>query len=184
MRSTEFEEIQSGNLKAFNNVFKSYYSPLCVYASDILKSKALAEEVVQDVFLKLWNNRNNISVKHSLKSYLYRMVHNHTLNYIRDHLSNTNEISADDLTIRAKILDIESAANILDDIISQQIETELKLAIEELSPQCREIFQMARYQQLTYSEIATKLDISVSTVKSQMMRAIEKLKSLMESHLK
>jgi RNA polymerase sigma-70 factor (ECF subfamily) len=112
------------------------------------------------------------------------MVHNHTLNYIRDHLGNTHEISADDLTIRAKILDIESTANILDDIISQQIETELKQAIEELSPQCREIFQLARYQQLNYSEIAAKLDISVSTVKSQMLRAIEKLKSLMELHLK
>ncbi len=181
---TEFEEIQTGNLKAFNSVFKSYYSPLCVYANDILKNRAFAEEIVQDVFLKLWNNRNNITVKYSLKSYLYRMVHNHTLNYIRDHINNINEISTDDLSVRSKILDIESSANILDDIISQQIETELKQAIEELSPQCRQIFHLARYQQLTYSQIAQKLDISVSTVKSQMLRAIEKLKLLMEQHLK
>lgn len=181
---TEFEEIRAGNLIAFNSVFKSYYSPLCVYANDILKNRAFAEEIVQDVFLKLWNNRNNITVKYSLKSYLYRMVHNHTLNYIRDHINNINEISADDLSVRSKILDIESSANILDDIISQQIETELKLAIEELSPQCRQIFHLARYQQLTYSQIAEKLNISVSTVKSQMLRAIEKLKLLMEQHLK
>lgn len=112
------------------------------------------------------------------------MVHNHTLNYIRDHINNINEISADDLSVRSKILDIESSANILDDIISQQIETELKQAIEELSPQCRQIFHLSRYQQLTYSQIAEKLNISVSTVKSQMLRAIEKLKLLMEQHLK
>lgn len=179
-------EIQTGNLRAFDSLFKRFYSPLCLYALDIVKNKSIAEEIVQDIFLKFWNNRETIQIRISLRSYLYRMVHNYSLNYIRNNFPTDQrlEVSLDELQRRCNILDIESSANVLDEIINQQMETELAKAIESLSPQCREIFYMARYQLMSYSEIATKLEISVSTVKSQMLRSIEKLKTTLNFYLK
>ncbi|HEX3008034.1 MAG TPA: RNA polymerase sigma-70 factor [Bacteroidales bacterium] len=178
------KEIQLGNIKAFDSLFKSYYSPLCLYASDIVKDRTKAEEIVQDVFLKFWNNRDSIYITTSVKAYLYRMIHNQALNYIRNRgvEGKKEELFLDDIENRNKILDIESSYNVLDELINEHIEKELTRAIADLSPQCREIFCLARYQNLSYREIATKLDISLSTVKSQMLRSIEKLKSLLKEN--
>lgn len=179
------KEIRLGNLKAFDELFKCYYSPLCVYSADIINNRSNAEEIVQDVFLKFWNSRSSIEIKSSVKSYLYRMVHNQTLNFIRDNAQERNNanISLDDLDSRAKLLNIHGSYDVLDELLLHQIEQELSDAIGNLPSQCRDIFCMARYQGNTYSEIATKLNVSVSTVKSQMLRAIDKLKTALESYL-
>lgn len=181
-----FNEIKYGNLKAFDNLFKDLYASLCIYASDILKNRSIAEEVVQDVFLKLWNNRETININTSLKSYLYRMVHNQSLNFLRDRIAQrkAEEISVDDISYRSLVFGLESSYDLLNDLIGNNIEQELERAITELPPQCREIFCLARYQMLSYREIAEKLDISVSTVKSQMLRSIGKLKSMLNPYLK
>lgn len=186
-RETELiREIGLGNLKAFDEIFKSFYGPLCIYAADIINNRNYAEEIVQDVFLKFWLNRASIHITTSVKSYLYRMVHNHTLNFIRDYGLNREkeEVSFDDLNNRSKLLEIKTSYDVLDELLLQQMEEELSAAISNLPPQCNQIFRMARYQGMTYAEIAEELKISVSTVKSQMLRAIEKLKTTLDEHLK
>jgi len=184
MNPTEKEiidKIQEGNSKAFDFLFTSYYSSLCNYARDLVKSTEIAEEVVQDVFFKLWVKRSVLSIQTSLKAYLYRMVHNHCLNYIRDHTTQKTlkTLSFEDLQTRLAIFDIESRDSVLDDLLSEQIEIDLNKAINALPEQCKKIFYLCRFEGLSYPEIAEKLDISVSTVKTQMLRAIEKLKDIL-----
>lgn len=78
--------INRGDKRIFDLVFKSYYSGLCVFAKDYLRSMDAAREITQEVFLSLWENRGKLKIKSSLKAYLYRSVHNRCLNYIRNEL--------------------------------------------------------------------------------------------------
>jgi RNA polymerase sigma-70 factor, ECF subfamily len=172
-----FEKIQKGDNKAFGLLFQSNYSQLCVFANDFLHKTEIAEEIVQDVFLKLWNTRSEIFIKSSLRSYLYKMVQNHSLNYIRDHSTQKTikEEMLDDIDVYDNQLNREIADTALDEILSDEVERELTLALSQLPEQCRDIFILCRFDGLTYSEIAQKYNISVSTVKTQMGRAMEKL---------
>lgn len=174
------DKIREGDIKAFDFLFISYYPGLCAYAGDLVKSAEIAEEMVQDVFLKLWNKRSVLSVQTSLKAYLYRMIHNHCLNYIRDHSTQKTikTLSLEDLQTRLALFDIESSGSALDDLLSEQIENDLSKAINVLPEQCKKIFYLCRFQGLSYPEIAAQLNVSVSTVKTQMLRAIEKLKDV------
>jgi RNA polymerase sigma-70 factor, ECF subfamily len=175
------EKIQEGDSKAFDFLFLSYYSGLCAYANDLVKSAEIAEEIVQDVFLKLWNKRSVLSVQTSLKAYLYRMTHNYCLNYIRDHSTQKTikTLSLEDIQTHLTLMDIESSESVFDYLLTEQIENDLNKAIDSLPNQCKKIFYLCRFQGLSYPEIAEQLDISVSTVKTQMLRAIEKLKDIL-----
>jgi RNA polymerase sigma-70 factor, ECF subfamily len=176
--------VQQGDIKAFDFLFNSYYAMLCVYAKDLLKIPQIAEEIVQDVFLKFWNNRSALSVKTSVKGYLYKMVHNHCLNYIRDHSTQKTikEYSIEDIKSRLDLLETDTSNSVLDDLLSDQIEDDLNEAIDSLPEQSRKIFCMCRFQGLSYSEAANQLNISVSTVKTLMLRSMEKLKEKLEKH--
>ena len=158
---------------------------MCIYAKDLLKISEIAEEVVQDVFVKLWNNRATISINTSLKAYLYRMVHNHSLNYIRDNSTRKSikAFSMDDLKWRFELLELESSYSIIDELLSDQIENDLNKAIDALPEQCKKIFCFSRYQGFSYSKIAEQLDISVSSVKTQMQRAVERLKESLDKYM-
>jgi len=174
------DKIREGDIKAFDFLFVSHYPSLCTYATDLVRTTEIAEEVVQDVFLKLWNKRSILSVQTSLKAYLYRMVHNRCLNYIRDHSTQKTikTLSFEDIQTRLTIFDIKSTDSVFDDLLTEQIENDLNKAIGALPEQCRKIFYLCRFQGHSYPEIAEKLDLSVSTVKTQMLRAIEKLKDV------
>jgi len=176
-----FCRIQEGDIKAYDFLFLSYYPSLCYYAKDLLKIAEVAEEVVQDVFLKLWEKRSVLTIQTSLKSYLYKMVHNQCLNYIRNHSTHKiiKTFSIEDLNTRFELLEIESSDSIFDTMLSDQIEKDLNLVVDALPEQCKKIFYLCRYQGHSYSEIAGQLNISVSTVKTQMLRAIEKLKEVL-----
>lgn len=179
------EKIRNNNTKAFDVVFNNYYIALCTFANDLLKRADLAEEVVQDVFIKFWNNRSVININTSLKAYLYKMVQNHCINYIRD--NNTSkirkEISIDDAVQQVEILKLSDSDLVFDKLWTSEVEIELSKAIDSLPDQCREIFCMARYDAFSYSEIAQKLNISVSTVKTQMSRAVEKLEVVVKKYI-
>lgn len=174
------DKIREGDRKAFDFLFVSYYPELCTYARDLVRLSEIAEEVVQDVFFKIWNRRSVLSIQTSLKAYLYRMVHNHCLNYIRDHSTQKTikTFSLEDLQTRLAIIDLESSDSAFDDLLSEQIEADLNTAINALPEQCRKIFYLCRFQGFSYPDIASELDISVSTVKTQMLRAMDKLKDV------
>jgi len=177
-------KLKKSDIRAFDSLFKTNFSGLHRFATDILKSSVAAEEVVQDVFLKLWMKRTSIIIKSSLKAYLYRMVYNTSLNYLRDNQNAVhNQIAFDDIQSRVDLLNIQSEENIFENLLSAEIEQELKTTIDELPPGCKEVFILCRMDGMSYKEVATHLNLSVSTVKTQISRAIKKLIPIVQKHL-
>lgn len=158
--------IRQGNEAAFERVFKLYFKNLHAYAYTFIKEDITAEEIVQNVFFRIWEKRDELQIDDSLKAYLYRSVHNESLNHIKhqkvkssfqEHYSNHAEASND-----------ASAT-----MIASELEIQIQKAINELPQQCRIIFQLSRFEQLKYQQIADQLNISVKTVENQMGKALK-----------
>ena len=175
--------IKQGDIQIFDLVFKHYYLGLYIFARDYLKSSEAAEEVVQELFLYVWENREKLQIKTSLKAYLYRAVHNRCMNYIRDvqNLSH-RKIQLEKLRKQNDLFHLEIPETIFDQLFSEQMENDLHNAIESLPDQCRRIFRMSRFENLTYPQIAKHLNVSLSTVKTQMSRAMNALRQKLEKY--
>jgi RNA polymerase sigma-70 factor (ECF subfamily) len=172
-------KIKLGDEKAFEYVFKSYYALLCTYAFDLVKDDEVAEDVVQEILIKVWENRYKIDIRTSLKAYLYRSVYNHCINLLK-HLrvvKNLEDRYTEEVLSNVEFTLLTEEEYTLDDYFYEGLESDIEEAIQSLPEQCRIIFQMSRFEELSYEEIARKLDISVNTVKTQIKRALEKLRT-------
>jgi len=178
-----FEGIKRGDRDLFDSVFKNYYFGLRVFAFDFVKSLDVADEIVQEVFLNLWEKHNNLQIKSSLKAYLYKCVQNYCLNYLRSDKGFKNVVQLDLIPEQSDFLLVEMSFDELDASFSEQIEIELDRAIKSLPEQCQQIFLLSRFENYSYPEIAERLGVSVSTVKTQMSRAMQKLRAIMDNYL-
>lgn len=171
-----FEKTKMGDEKAFETIFRLYYPHLCLYASRVLKNTAAAEEIVQELFVLLWERREETEIETSVKNYLFKAVKNHCLNYIK-HNQIKNEYSR-------KIL-AETNTFSPDDEIETQTELFQKIeeSISELPEKRQEIFRLSRQEGLKYREIAEKMNISVKTVETQMGLAIKTLREKLRDFL-
>lgn len=177
-------DLGKGDINAFNVIFKTYYTSLCFYANDFVNDSNFSREIVQDVFVKLWENHTSIHITSSLKAYLYRMVYNKCIDFLK-HQSEikARKVQLDNINSQIELLLAKDTSEPFDVIYSEQIETELENAICQLPAQCREVFIMSRHKKLSYPQIADKLNISVSSVKSQIKRAMNKLVSALDNYL-
>lgn len=172
--------LAAGNRHIFNIVFKSFYNTLCAYARELVKSYEVAEELVQEVFIKLWENHARLQIQTSLKAYLYRSVYNTCLNYIRDTRKHVlHQVNIDQPGLLEALI-TEEPEWISDPDRLDKIEETLRNAIQQLPEQCHQIFVLSRYKHLSYPQIAEMLSISLSTVKTQMGRAMAKLKEALD----
>jgi RNA polymerase sigma-70 factor, ECF subfamily len=156
---------------AFEQVFKTHFKKLHAYACTIIKEDTAAEEVVQQVFFKLWERSKGLSISGSIAAYLYRAVYNESLNYLKhqkvqsqyqQHVTHTmkNESYSPGKKFSMKELD-----------------EQLSKAMNELPEQCRTVFQLSRFEELRYREIADHLGISVKTVENHMGKALKILRT-------
>lgn len=155
---------------AFESLFRMHYSGLCSYANMFLNDLEASEDVVQEVFIKLWNGRADFQIKSSLKSYLFKAVKNACLNLlahvnIREEYKKHNEA-----------LIQEDQSNFTDEAVVSELENKIRLVIDELPTERRKIFILSRFEGLKYKEIAEKLNISVKTVENQMGKALQYLR--------
>lgn len=154
----------------FEKLFKSHFKALHAYATVMLHDEVVAEEIVQNMFLKLWEKRDRLSIQSSVKAYLYKCVHNDSLNYIKhlkvkaNYEDHTTYIMKDQTNQPAKTLELK------------ELESRLWQALNELPEQCRTIFQMSRFEELKYKEIAERLGLSIKTVENQMGKALKLLR--------
>ena len=155
---------------AFEQVFKTHFKRLHAYAFTILKDEVEAEEMVQQVFFKLWERNETLSLSGSVSSYLYRAVHNESLNYIKHQKVRSNHQLH---VVYSMKNEVEHPAK---KIMAGELEKKIHSALNELPEQCRTIFQMSRFDELKYREIADKLGISVKTVENQMGKALKLLR--------
>ncbi|MEN6454375.1 MAG: RNA polymerase sigma-70 factor [Prolixibacteraceae bacterium] len=160
-----WESIRNGNVDSLKLLHERYYFQLCHYVNRFLKDMTVSEELVSDCFVKLWLHRDQIFIQKSVKAYLYFMVRNRMINYSnkrkRDLVQHTNLLPDCPADEEMNKLDFYA---------------ELYRAIKLLPEQRRKILELAAFGALSYSEIASQLNISVNTVKTQMGRAYQFLK--------
>lgn len=167
-------DLKEGNLQAFGILFDRYGKRLYHFSMGYLKSAEDAEEIVQEVFLKIWDKRADLSTEKSLESYLFTIARNVILNTIRK--------SKYERTY-GNFLKIYPEKNVLldEELNFHELERAYQAAIEQLSPRRKEIFQLSREQALSNAEIAAKMDISVKTVENQMTSAIFEIRKNLRS---
>lgn len=154
----------------FEQVFKTYFKSLHAYAFTILKDSDEAEEVVQQVFFRLWERSENLSIDGPVAAYLYRAVHNESLNLLKHEKVKTTHR----LHVAYSMKNETDQAS--KKVTSGELEKKLHAALNELPEQCRTIFQLSRFNELKYREIADQLGISIKTVENQMGKALKLLR--------
>lgn len=159
----------------FEHLFKHYYAALGRFSLKYVRSEELAEEVVQEVFLYIWEKRHTLKITTSLNAYLYAAVKNRSINQIKSHISKL-EVH-EDLTYETTAQ--SSIETEMDYPLLQKLVTK---AIETLPERCQMIYNLSRNSGMTYAEIATELDLSKKTVEAQMGIALKKLRTYINSH--
>ncbi|HEY9049121.1 MAG TPA: RNA polymerase sigma-70 factor [Ohtaekwangia sp.] len=160
--------IQSGNKDAFEQVFHACYENLCQYACTIVKDMDEAEDIVQSMFLKIWEKREELTIQQSIRSYLFRAVYHQCIN--------TLEHKVIKLKHQEYGLQQGIHASQQPEVFPEELSESIRAAIDELPEQCRNIFVMSRYEELRYAEIAKKLNISVNTIENQISKALRILR--------
>jgi RNA polymerase sigma-70 factor, ECF subfamily len=155
---------------AFEQVFKTHFKNLHAYACSILKDEIAAEEMVQNVFCKIWERADTLSIGGSLAAYLYRAVNNESLNHLKHqkvkaaHALHVAYVGGEQRETPSKMLQ------------AKELESRLHRALNDLPEQCRTIFQLSRFEELRYREIADRMGLSVKTVENQMGKALRILR--------
>jgi RNA polymerase sigma-70 factor (ECF subfamily) len=163
-----FAQISQGDQKALELLYKRYYHPLCNFAFSFLKSVDYTEEVVSDVFLAIWLKRDTLSIKSSIKSYLFTAVKNQSVNFLKAQKIRFEEIES---------FESSDYSNEHADACLTYAETlrQVEMIIDKLPPQRRTIFILNRMEGMKYKEIADLLAISVHTVQKQMTEAVKQV---------
>jgi RNA polymerase sigma-70 factor, ECF subfamily len=156
--------------RTFERVFKLHFKSLHAYACTILKDEMLSEELVQNIFFKLWERPEKLNISGSIAAYLYRAVYNESLNHLK-HMKVRSKYQSHAVHQMKNETDNASKK-----VMLKELETKLDQALKELPEQCRTIFQLSRFEDLKYREIAERLEISPKTVENQMGKALKLLR--------
>jgi RNA polymerase sigma-70 factor (ECF subfamily) len=162
--------IRLGDTRQFESLFRSSYVPLVRYAKTLVRDHDTAEEIVQDLFFRLWKDKDKLHIESSLNGYLYRAVHNRCLHYI-DH-SRVIEKYASEMRVRIH----DNNESPTDIIHYRELQAKIAGILEKLPEKCGKIFCMNRFEGLKYSEIAERLSVSIKTVEANMGRALKEFR--------
>ncbi len=162
---------------SFEALFKANFKRLFAYAITILREDSHAEEIVQNVFYKMWEKKGKIDIQTSVTAYLYRSVYNDCLNYLKH-----KKVKAT-YTMHKTWSQKDETDNATTKVQLSELQQKLDAALSDLPEQCRTIFQMSRFEELKYREIASKLGISVKTVENQMGKALSILRIKLADYL-
>ncbi|MHA4809241.1 RNA polymerase sigma-70 factor [Flavitalea flava] len=159
--------------RQFQAVFNAYYNSLCNYAFHYVKNADTSEDLVQETFLKIWQDRRELILSDTIRYYLFTAVRNNSITYLRQE-KNTGLLPWGGQDISAEPVrrgEVES---------QEEYEWLLNKAIDRLPPKCREVFLLSRIGKLTYKQIAVNLDISVKTVENQMSKALKMMRQFLK----
>lgn len=170
------ERIKSGDQAAFDAIFRTHYAHLVAFAQSMLRDRAAAEDVAQEVMLELWRRREEIAINESLRAYLLRATRNRSLNQLR-HANVAKR--AEPQLVGEESVNATGASQ----VVAGELRAALAAAVAELPPACREVFELSRGRGLRYAEIASTLGISVKTVESQMGKALRHLRTRLAAWL-
>ena len=170
------QQLKSDDQSALKLLFKEHYPSVCRAVYRFVRDKAAVEDIAQDVFIKLWEKRQKLNVTTSFGAYLNRMAINEAISYIR-----RNKKFEEQTDIIPE--QVSTDTNIEKQYLQTELEEKITTAINTLPPRCRAIFQLSRFEDLSYKEIAERLDISIKTVENQMGKALKTLRELIYPYL-
>lgn len=179
-----FKRVQRGDIDAFEKLYVDMHPRLYAFSRKFIDDNELARDLVQEIFSDLWENRQLTSIKTSVSAYLFRMLHNRCLNYIRDKKVRDKYSSYMDIKLKeAELFFFDQDQESYKSIFFKEVEEIYKTSIQNLPEGCRQIFLLSRMHGLSNKEIAEKLDISVRTVENQIYRALKTLKENLKDYL-
>ncbi|WMJ72972.1 RNA polymerase sigma-70 factor [Cytophagaceae bacterium ABcell3] len=150
-------------------LFRELYAPLCKSLYNLLRDSSAAEDIVQEVFLKIWDRRDKLQIDQGIKSYLYRSCYNSALNFLKLQ----KKISGDDVAG----MDIMGYMDTEKNMLFREAESSVYKAIDSLPPKTKIVFSLSRFEELSYKEIADRLEVSVKAVEKHMGIALQRLKN-------
>jgi RNA polymerase sigma-70 factor (family 1) len=163
--------IRRGDKQEFEKLFRSSYVSLVRYAKTILRDHDTSEEIVQELFFRLWQDRENLKIESSLNGYLFRSVHNRALHYIEH--QRVVDRHASEMAAETE----RTSETVTDAIYYNELQTRVTRVLERLPERCRVIFRMSRFEGLKYCEIAEKLSVSMKTVEANMGKALKEFRN-------
>lgn len=174
--------LMNDDQQAFDSIFRKYYKLLCIEAKGYLRNHHLIEEIVCDVFTRIWNNRKELDINISLREYLIKAVRNNCINYYR--MQKVQEKLKHDVDENQKkayaLMDI--GEDPLEYTITNELVTEINKAVESLPERYKQAFKLSRYGNLSYKEIAVEMGITVDGVKMNIKKALEKLREKLANY--
>ena len=170
------DALKQDDPSAFRSIFATYHSLLCRLSYKIVTDEDAAKDLVQDVFIKLWQNRKKLNIQHSLAFYLKRAVVNASINY----LDRTRKFVA----ITPAQTDAAHSPHHAEQSQSyQELSTQIDKAITNLPPRTRAVFTLIRFDEMSYKEVADSLNISIKAVEKEMMKALSILRQSLKDYL-
>lgn len=166
-----------GDEAALETIFRTHYPGLVAFVRRYVKTTEIAEELVQDLFFKLWSRRGALGAIDSVKTYLFRAARNTALNHLR-RLKLEHEWAEKEQGARSE----EHVEEGDETVTESELATAVRAAVDRLPPRCREVFMLSRDGGLTYGEIAKTLGISIKTVETQMGRALKALRESLKAY--
>ena len=158
----------------YKTLFYQWHNPLCNYAYRIVKDRSAAADIVQDVFVYLWEKRNDLNLEDNIKSYLFQTTYHRSINHLKK--NKMVPLTDDQYRIASNSQDDDKYEQEADAFAKKE---EIFKSLRHLPPKCREVFVLSRQNGLTYTEIADSLGISKKTVENHMVKAL----SIIRTHL-
>lgn len=171
-----FDLLSTDAEKAFEWLFRRYFSELCQVVYRVAHDEHLAQDLVQEVLYELWRKRDILTISISLRAYLKRAVLNRTLNHLRDNRQWSSEERMPEIAVEE--------SDPVDMLRSEELQKLVDAAIDELPEKCRMVFVLSRYEELSYRDIATELGIAEKTVENQVSKALKYLRQRLLPYLK
>ena len=181
-----FEQIaalKNGDREVFEQIFLEHYRNLVLYANKFVMDADAARDLVQDVFVYLWEKRQNLHIDKSLSSYLFRAVRNAAINYLKRSSCKEDYIKQFLLSINGAEPVSPSGDNAYERVVHNELAEKIESVVASLPEQCRNIFRMSRFRGMKNREIAEIYSISIRTVETQIYRALKVLNENLEPHL-
>jgi len=177
------ESVKDGDRKAFEYLFKIYFPDLCKCAANIVQSETIAEDLVMDIFVKLWEAGEKFSINTSLSGYLFTSVRNSSLNYLTRKHKRFTELNPETINKLNNLIPASDISGVSEGIDLALLSGKIEKCIEQLPEESKKIFIMSRTEELPNKEIAVRLGISENTVKVQIYRALKKMKIILKDYL-
>lgn len=168
--------LKRGDEAAFNELYNAYSKPMYLKVLRMVKNKDTADELVQELFIKLWDNRNKIDTEKSFQSFMYTIAQNLVYNYFRKVASDHNMIES--LLLRG--VDYDPGAEEL--LLNKEAAALLQQAIDQLSPQRRQAFNLCKIEGRSYEEASQIMGVSVATINSHITQSLQSIKIYVLKH--